>query len=212
VCRHVVCTRSSVNTPSKALGIALSFLLFCASSQAAVHVLSTTLSGGIEAPPNASAGTGTAFFTYNDVAHTLALNVVFSGLTGTVTAAHIHATTTVAFSGTAGVATQVPTFDGFPLGGTSGSYQQTFDLTAAASYNPAFLNNATNLGSTATAEATLTSAMFAGKAYLNIHTTSFPGGEIRGFTSRVPDKSTTAALLAPVLLAAFFFGRRQRIS
>src|SRR6187200_3303491 len=83
--------RDVMNTPSKALGIALSFLLFCASSQASVFVLGTTLSGPAESPPNASPGTGTALFTYDDVAHTLALNVVFSGLLGTVTASHIHA-------------------------------------------------------------------------------------------------------------------------
>jgi hypothetical protein len=36
--------------------------------------------------------------------------------------------------------------------------------------------------------------MFAGKSYLNIHTTAFPGGEIRGFLTLVPEPGTFALL------------------
>jgi hypothetical protein len=38
-----------------------------------------------------------------------------------------------------------------------------------------------NGGTTAGAEAALLAGLEAGQAYLNIHTTMFPGGEIRGF-------------------------------
>jgi hypothetical protein len=37
------------------------------------------------------------------------------------------------------VATTLPTFAGFPLGVTSGTYINTLDLTLASSYNPAFV-------------------------------------------------------------------------
>ena len=80
-----------------------------------------TLSGPNEAPPNASPGTGTSLVTYDDVAHTLRVEASFSGLIGTTTAAHIHAPTAVPFTGTIGVATQTPSFSGFPLGVTSGT-------------------------------------------------------------------------------------------
>ena len=101
----------------------------------------------------------------------------FSGLTGNVTASHIHATV-VPPSTTAGVATQTPTFTGFPSGVTSGSYDNTFDLTQAASFNAAFV---TANGGVPAAETALAAALGNGLSYLNIHTTAFPGGEIRGF-------------------------------
>jgi hypothetical protein len=57
--------------------------------------------------------------------------------------------------------------------------RKTFDMTNPASYNPAFV---TAHGDTATgAEATLLAGLQAGQGYLNILTTMFPGGEIRGF-------------------------------
>ena len=39
------------------------------------------------------------------------------------------------------------------------------------------------------------SALFDGKAYLNIHTTFVPSGEIRGFLKQVPDNGLTLSLL-----------------
>ena len=35
----------------------------------------------------------------------------------------------------------LPTFLGFPLGVTSGTYDQAFDLAAAGNYNPAFITS-----------------------------------------------------------------------
>jgi len=150
------------------------------------------LSGPGESPANVSPGFGVADVVFNSTANTLRVTLTFSDLLGTTTASHIHAATTNAFSGTAGVATTTPTFAGFPLGVTSGSYSNTLDLTAASSYNPAYVT--ANGGTTATAEAALTSALAAGEAYLNIHTTLFPGGEIRGFLVPVPEPSSLALL------------------
>jgi len=119
--------------------------------------------------------------------------VSFSGLTGTTTASHIHAATTVPGTGTAGVATQTPTFAGFPLGVTSGSYDNLFDLTLATSFNASYVTS--NGGTLASASLALENALLADKAYLNIHTSAFPGGEIRGFLHNVPDSTSTALLL-----------------
>jgi hypothetical protein len=105
--------------------------------------------------------------------------VQFSGLLGTTIASHIHACTAAPGTGTAGVATTVPTFPGFPLGVTSGSYDHTFSTLAVGTYNPAFV--AANGGTAASAEAALAACINAGRAYLNVHSTMFPGGEIRGF-------------------------------
>jgi len=84
---------------------------------------------------------------------------------------------------------------------TSGTYDQTFDLlpvTPTDTYNAAFV--AANGGTVAGAEAALIAGLEAGKAYLNIHSTEFPTGEIRGFLAAVPGPSSL------LLLAGAFFG------
>ena len=159
---------------------------------ATIFSYDVVLDGPSESPANASPGTGTASIMYDDSAHTLFIDMIFSGLLGTTTASHIHAATAAAGTGTAGVATTTPTFSGFPLGVTSGSYSITLDLTLASSYNPAFVT--ANGGTTATAETALAAAMASGKAYLNIHTSVVPGGEIRGFLVPVPEPGTLALL------------------
>jgi hypothetical protein len=164
------------------------------SAQAAVFQYTVSLDGPSE--PTISPGTGSGTVDYDDVAHTLALQVTFSGLITTngagTTASHIHAPTVVPLSGTAGVATTTPSFVGFPLGVFNGSYSDTLDLTAAGSYNPAYVT--ANGGTTAGAEAALAAALAGGQAYWNIHSAAFPGGEIRGFIVPVPEPSTLALL------------------
>jgi hypothetical protein len=135
------------------------------------------------------------------------VEVSFSGLLGTTTASHIHAATPAPGMGTAPVATTTPTFPNFPLGVTSGTYEQTFDLTQASSYNPAFIS--ANGNTVAGAEAALEAALAADEAYLNIHTTTFPGGEIRGFLQAVPEPSGLI-LLGVGSLALISFGRGRR--
>ena len=164
------------------------------------------LSGPNESPANASPGTGFADVKYDDVAHTLFIDLSFSGLLGTTTASHIHAPTVNPGTLTAGVATTTPYFAGFPIGVTSGTYVNTLDLTAASSYNPAYVT--ANGGTTATAEAALALAIASDRAYLNIHSSVFSGGEIRGVLVPVPEPSGTALLgLGGAILA--WAGRRR---
>jgi hypothetical protein len=174
--------------------LCLAGVLTCATAaQAAVTVYSATLNGPNESPPNASPGTGLAFVTIDDILDTMRVQVSFSGLTGTTTASHIHAATPSPFSGTAGVATTTPTFAGFPLGVTAGTYDNTLDLLLSSSYNPAYIT--ANGGTTASAETALLSAIGSGRAYLNIHSTTFGGGEIRGFLVAVPEPASWALML-----------------
>jgi MYXO-CTERM domain-containing protein len=176
-------------------------------ASAKVSIFEAILDGPSEDPPVNSPGTGTAFLTTDDVLNTLRLQVSFGDLIGGTTVAHIHAPTAVANGGVAGVATTVPTFPFFPTGVTSGTYDQTFDMLLASSYNPTFINN--NGGSPATAQAALFSAIFEGKAYLNIHTTEFGGGEIRGFFQPQPE-SVPGPLPLLGVGAAFGWSRRLR--
>lgn len=150
-------------------------LLGWPAAQAATYT--AMLSGLNESPPNVSAGSGSGAAVLDTVAHTLRVTVVFSGLDGATTASHIHCC--VAAPGNVLVATMTPSFSGFPLGVTAGTYDQTFDTTQSGTWNPAFIT--ANGGTPSGAEAALAAGMAAGQAYLNIHSTLFPGGEIRGF-------------------------------
>jgi hypothetical protein len=184
-------------------------VLLCLSgiAQGQLIISTATLDGPSEFPVNASPGTGFATVTYDTIAHTLELDVTFSGLLGTTTASHIHAPTVQPLAGAASVATTTPTFAGFPLGVTSGTYQNTLDLTLASSFNASYVT--ANGGTVEGAETALINAISDGKAYLNIHSTSFPGGEIRGFLVVVPEPSSTCAIGAGIL-GAFALVRRFR--
>ena len=92
------------------------------------------------------------------------------------------------------MATQTPTFTGFPLGATFGSYDHTFDMGLASSYNAAFITN--NGGTVSTAFSALLAGMDAGRSYLNIHSSFAPGGEIRGFLAPVPEPASLGLMLA----------------
>jgi hypothetical protein len=143
------------------------------------------LSGANESPPVVSNGTGNTTVIVNPPANTMRLAVVYSGLNGNTAAAHIHCCTATAGVATAGVATTTPTFAGFPLGANFGVYDSTFDMTQAGSFNAAYIT--ANDGSPASAASAPFAGIAAGKAYLNIHSSTSGGGEIRVFLGPPPD-------------------------
>jgi uncharacterized repeat protein (TIGR02543 family) len=109
------------------------------------------LSGLGENPPNASPATGFGTVVLNAAQNQITVDLSWSGLLAPATAAHIH--------GPGGTPTNAPVlfpFSGVPAA-TSGSIpEQTFAITA------------TQVG-----------YLFAGFLYMNVHTSVFPGGEIR---------------------------------
>lgn len=182
------------------------FLFLSGVAQGTTIHFTTLLSGSNEIPANASLGTGTGDVYYDDILHTLQVNLTWANLTGTTSVAHLHAPATAAqiasavpFNGNWGVATQPGTFTGFPAGTTSGSYTgAAYSLLDTTNYTAGFVT--ANGGTAASAEAALLSYMLSGKAYLNIHTNAFPGGEIKGYLT-VPDNASTAGMLTLVLVA-----------
>jgi hypothetical protein len=194
--------------PSAVLGVVVSFALTASTGRAAVITFFANLDGPSESPPNASPGTGFAEVDFDTVANTMRVQVTFSGLLGATTASHIHSATPAPLVLIAGVATTTPTFTGFPLGVMAGTYDHTFDMTLASSYNPAFVS--ASGGTPALAEAALLAGMQAEESYLNIHTTIVPGGEIRGFLIPVPEPSTIAlAVLGGIATGSLVAVRRR---
>ena len=146
------------------------------------------------------------------VAHTLSVDVSFAGLSGLTTVAHIHVIDGPGDANTADtlgpVATTTPSFPGFPAGVTSGTYAADFDTTDAGTYRAGWITDSG--GTTAAAEAALFAGIQEGRAYLNVHSSVFQGGEIRGFLVLVPEPST--ALLFGAGLAGLLARGRSRKS
>lgn len=186
----------------KALAVA-TCLSFAGAAEAATF-FQTTLSGANENPPNATTGTGAALVTVDGTLMTI--DIAFQDMSNPTTIAHIHCCAPP--TANAGVATGVPTLPGFPAGVTSGSYLQTFDMTLASSYNPAFV---TAQGGVAQAFAALVGGLGAGTAYLNIHTAAFPAGEIRGNFSAVPEPATWALMITGFALVGVAARSRRRL-
>ena len=191
---------------------AVSGLLWnAAAADAAVLKYAAVLSGATEVPAVVTPGTGSAKLTVDTVAKTYRLVFDFRDLTGNSTVAHIHGPTETAGIGTAGVMTQTPSFAAFPVGVTAGSFDQTFDMTLATTWNPAFV---TTQGSIANAESTFLASLAGGTAYLNIHSSTYPRGEINGFFTVAPiplPAGVVLSLSALALLGLVGAGRKSLV-
>ena len=170
-------------------------------------VYQAVMNGPNESPANASPGTGAATVTLDLDLITMRVQANFTGLIGTTTQAHIHGLTPTPLTGTASVLSVTPSFTGFPLGVTSGTYDHTYDMTLASSYNAPFVTN--NGGTVSGALNALTLGLNTGRTYFNLHSSAFLGGEIRGFLVAVPEPATIATLVGGATLISRRVRRRS---
>jgi hypothetical protein len=193
-----------MNTPARKvapmrmllLTIACAGALLAAPPPAAAALITfhASLSGAQETPPNGSPATGSATLVADTVAQTLSVSEVFSGLLGPTGAGHIHA----APPGVAGPI--ILPFAEFPVGVTSGSFTGTFSAADLTNQATSGITNFTDL----------LNALEAGNTYVNIHTTPFPGGEIRGQVLTVSEP--VSLTLLGVGLGGLGFARTRRQS
>jgi hypothetical protein len=178
-----------------AAGCAVACLALSHPASAALITFDATLTGTQETPPNASPATGAGTVVADTVAQTLGVSESFAMLSSPSTVSHLH----FAPPGVAGPI--ILPLTNFPAGVTSGSFTGTF--TAADLTNQATTGISTFAG--------LLAAMEAGETYLNIHSSLFPAGEIRGqlVPAAVPEPLPLALLLG-MGLAGIAFARTGR--
>ena len=124
---------------------------------------SATLVGTSEFPPTTSTGTGTATFVDNGTSFDYTLSV--TGLTA-VTMSHIHAPAAVGANANVIINLFIPN-------GATGAVDGVIATGT--------ITNANNQSFTVDA---LRALFIAGTAYVNVHTSAFPGGAIRGQIAR----------------------------
>ena len=135
------------------LAIICCLILIQVSVNATVYPINLTFSGLQETPANNSTATGTFVGTYNDVTDSLIYTITFTGLSANVTAAHFHGYVP---PGIAGPILFFPVNPSFPTGVMGGTFVDSIKLTQGQE-----------------------DSLKMGLIYFNIHTSTFPGGEIR---------------------------------
>ena len=118
------------------------------------HMMTSTLLGSSEVPPNMSTGSGSIELALNHSTKVLTWTVAYQGLSGPATGAHFHAP--ALNDQNAGIAVPM-------LGSLDSPFVGDIILTDGQ-----------------------VADLMAGKWYVNVHTASYPGGEIRGQITSAP--------------------------
>jgi hypothetical protein len=163
-------------------------------ARAGLISLTATLTGAQESPPNTSSGFGAAALILDDVNKILISSVTFQGLSSPTILDSMGASAYINMGFPNQIGPIVHPFLTAPIGVNSGSFTDIwFGLTAPE-----------------------ITALESGGTYINIETTSFPGGEIRGqiTSSAIPEPASLVmgAEGALVLLGWAWLCRRRSLA
>ena len=158
-----------------AFAIVVGIVLLCVHPLAhATTIFTATLTGSQETPPVATPATGFGTFVLNDARTDLSFDVDYAGLIGgPVVGAHFH---------------DAPV-------GVAGPVVRGLDISGATSPNGAFAGVWRSTDSQPLTPF-LVDELFADRIYFNVHTATFPAGEIRGQLAAVPEPSTLLLLVS----------------
>ncbi|MGH9469224.1 MAG: CHRD domain-containing protein [Terriglobia bacterium] len=153
----------------------------CTPALRADQIFFANLSGAQDVPPTTSTATGFATVDLNSLQTMFSVDLSFSGLEGPATAAHIHGP---ALPGSnSGVL--------FPFTGVP-------NAVAGSIPTQAFTITPTELG-----------YLESGQLYVNVHSTVFPDGEIRGQLEATPEPASLLLMGTGLLGLAMLLRRRN---
>lgn len=139
------------------LCLSIVFMISCKSTEEVekenTYFGTITMTGAQETPPVTTSATGTIDANYNKLTKTLSYTVTFSGLSDSAVAAHIHGLGEVGI-----LAPVMQTFNNFPRR-KAGTYSGSLYIDGVKFTE---------------------SDLLAQRYYVNIHSKTFTGGEIRG--------------------------------
>ena len=166
-------------------------------ANAVTQVYSFNLDGLQEVPANASPAAGSAQFTIDDSADTITLVLTAFNLQGTFAAADIHG------PAMAGVNALVV----FGLTGANADHAGPVRAGPFPIANSYMLYGANKAAGPSLADMINAQPWM---YYVNLQTSAYPGGEIRGQLAPVPEASTYAMMLGGLGLVGFMAARRRR--
>lgn len=156
-------------------------------AHAATLFKAAPLSGLNETAPNPSTATGGGTLLLSDDMNSIDVFLSWTGLTGPASGGHVHCCALPGANGPVAI-------DFGPAAAASGSLSRTYNLTLAATYSNGF--RTANGGTAASARTAFLNGLFGGRAYYNIHSARYPGGEIRGQLAAVPEATTWGMMIA----------------